>query len=111
MVMLVGANKHFWRRCWGRHRVKYIDKVVNKIEIGIRLLNRLTWLCFLVFVDMKTGQCMTGFDLPQNFHSNPESLLRRMRARLVSTSEITLGSRTSHRIVVSFSSYGPEDTP
>src|SRR4026208_1684754 len=27
---------------------------------------------------------MTGFDLPQNLHSNPESLLRRMRARLVS---------------------------
>jgi len=27
---------------------------------------------------------MTGFDLPQNFHSNPESLLRRTRARLVS---------------------------
>ena len=27
---------------------------------------------------------MTGFDLPQNFHSDPESLLRRARARLVS---------------------------
>ena len=27
---------------------------------------------------------MTGFDLPQNFHSDPESLLRRMRARLIS---------------------------
>ena len=27
---------------------------------------------------------MTGFDLPQNFHSDPESLLRRIRARLVS---------------------------
>ena len=27
---------------------------------------------------------MTGFDLPQNFHSNLESLLRRTRARLVS---------------------------
>ena len=27
---------------------------------------------------------MTGFDLPQNFHSDPESLLRRTRARLVS---------------------------
>ena len=27
---------------------------------------------------------MTGFDLPQNFHSNPESLLRRTRAHLVS---------------------------
>ena len=46
-VMLVGANKHFWCRCRGRHKVEYIDKVVNKIEIGIRLLNSLTWLCFL----------------------------------------------------------------
>ena len=27
---------------------------------------------------------MTGFDLPQNFHSDPESLLRRARAHLVS---------------------------
>src|SRR6185503_13522964 len=27
---------------------------------------------------------MTGFDLPQNFHCLPESLLRRTRARLVS---------------------------
>ena len=27
---------------------------------------------------------MTGFDLPQNFHSDPESLLRKTRARLVS---------------------------
>ena len=26
---------------------------------------------------------MTGFDLPQNFHFDPESLLRRTRARLV----------------------------
>ena len=55
VVTLVGANKHFWRRCRGRHRVKYIDKVENKIEIGIRLLNMLTWLCFLVFADMKIG--------------------------------------------------------
>ena len=36
-------------------QLKYIDKGVSKIEIGIHLLNRLTWLCFLVFVDMKTG--------------------------------------------------------
>jgi hypothetical protein len=54
VVTLVGANKHFWSRCRGRHRLKYIDKVMNKIEIGICLLNRLTWLCFLVFVDLKT---------------------------------------------------------
>ena len=55
VVTLVGANKHFLRRCWGRHRLKYIDKVMNKIEIGILLLNRLTWLCSLVSVDMKRG--------------------------------------------------------
>ena len=55
VVTLVGANKLFWRRFRGRHILKYIDKVVNKIEIGIRLLNRLTWLCFLDFVDMKIG--------------------------------------------------------
>ena len=54
-VTLVGTNKHFWHHCRGRHRVEYIDKVVNKIEIGIRMLNMLTWLCFLVFVDMKIG--------------------------------------------------------
>ena len=44
VVTLVGTNKHFWRRCRGRLRVEYIDKVVNKIEIGIRMLNRLTFL-------------------------------------------------------------------
>ena len=55
VVTLVGANKHFLRRCRGRHRLKYIDNIMNKIEIGIRLLNRLTWFCFLVFVDMKIG--------------------------------------------------------
>jgi hypothetical protein len=26
---------------------------------------------------------MTGFDLPQNFHSNPESILRRVRPHIV----------------------------
>ena len=46
LLSIRNTNKHFWRHCQGRHRVKYIDKVVNKIEIGIRLLNRLTWLCF-----------------------------------------------------------------
>ena len=40
VVTLVGADKHFWRRCRERHRLKYIDKVMNKIEIGIRLLKR-----------------------------------------------------------------------
>ena len=34
---------------------------------------------------------MTGFDLPQNFHSNPESLLRRVRPRVV-TPHISLSA-------------------
>jgi hypothetical protein len=54
VMTLVGVNKYFWRLCRGRHKLKYIDKIMNKIEIGIRLPNRLTWLYFLVFVDMKT---------------------------------------------------------
>ena len=49
VVTLVGANKHFWHHCRVRHILKYIDKVMNKIEIGIRLLNRLTWLLFSIF--------------------------------------------------------------
>ena len=43
--------------------MKYIDKVVNKFEVGIRLLNRLTWLCFLVFVDMKNRVVYDRFRL------------------------------------------------
>jgi len=54
---------------------------MNEIEIGIRLLNRLTWLCFLF--NVKTGYSMTGFDLPQNFTPNLESLLRRVRTHVV----------------------------
>ena len=46
---------------------------------------------------------MTGFDLPQNFHSDPESLLRRTRARLVSprrslsAAELVIASSTAPR--------------
>jgi hypothetical protein len=35
---------------------------------------------FMVF----TGSCMTGFDLPTNYHSDPESLLRKSHTRLSS---------------------------
>jgi hypothetical protein len=45
-------------------------------------------LClFMVF----TGKCMTGFDLPINYHPDPESLLRKSRSRLSSPG--SLGSR------------------
>ena len=38
---------------------------------------------------------MTGFDLPQNFHSDPESLLRKTRARLVSPRRPLLAAEPS----------------
>jgi hypothetical protein len=45
-------------------------------------------LClFMVF----TGSCMTGFDLSSNYHSDPESLIRKSCSRLSS-----LGSSRSH---------------
>jgi hypothetical protein len=31
-----------------------------------------------------TGSCMTRFDLPANYHSDPESLIRKSRSRLSS---------------------------
>jgi hypothetical protein len=31
-----------------------------------------------------TGSCMTVFDLPANYHSDPESLIRKSRSRLSS---------------------------
>ena len=52
---------------------------------------------------------MTGFNLPQNFHSDPVIFEEDSNSSRI-TSETTLGSRTSHRIAVNFSSYGPEDT-
>jgi hypothetical protein len=38
-----------------------------------------------------TGSCMTGFDLPANYHSDLESLIRKSRLRLSSP-----GSSISH---------------
>ena len=56
---------------------------------------------FSISVDVKTGKCMTGSDLPQNFHSNLESLLRRVRPRIVppqislSTAELVIVSSSA----------------
>jgi hypothetical protein len=38
-----------------------------------------------------TGSCMTRFDLPANYHSDPESVIRKSRSRLSSP-----GSSGSH---------------
>jgi hypothetical protein len=47
----------------------------------ISLTNLSTALClFMVFI----GSCMTGFNLPTNYHSDPESLIKKSRSRLSS---------------------------
>jgi hypothetical protein len=54
----------------------------------ISLANLFASLCLcLVFVE----RCMTGFDLPANYHSDPESLIRKSRSRFSSP-----GSSGSH---------------
>ena len=55
---------------------------MDKMKMDIHLLNKLTLLIFS-FVVMKTGQCITSFDLPQNITQNPQSLLSRVRPRVV----------------------------
>ena len=45
---------------------------------------------------------MTGFDLPQNFHSDPESLSRRVRPRVVPP-QISLS--TAEPIIASLSAF------
>jgi len=49
---------------------------MNKIEIGIGLLNMLTWLCF--GFNVKTGSVRPVLICHKNFNQNPESLLRRV---------------------------------
>ena len=39
----------------GKAQCEIYRQSCEQNQVGIRLLNKLTWLCFLVFVDMKTG--------------------------------------------------------
>jgi hypothetical protein len=83
-------NKHFWRRCrGGTQYLLYVYRLHEIILTSIiSLTNSSTALClFMVF----RGNCMTRFDLPANYHSDPESLIRKSRSRLSSP-----GSSGSH---------------
>jgi hypothetical protein len=84
------VNKHFWRRCQGGSR--YLLSICRLHEIIlasiISFIDLSTALClFMVF----TGSCMTRFDLPANYHLDPESLVRKSLSRLSSP-----GSSGSH---------------
>jgi hypothetical protein len=77
------VNKHFWRRC--RVGSQYVLSVYRLHGIIVTSIISLTYLSaamclFMVF----TGSCMTRFDLPANYHSDPESLIRKSRSRLSS---------------------------
>jgi hypothetical protein len=77
------VNKHFWRRCRGGSQ--YLLSVYRLHGIILASIISLTYLSaalclFMVF----TGSCMIGFDLPINYHSDPESLMRKSRSRISS---------------------------
>jgi hypothetical protein len=84
------VNKHFWCRCWGESQFLFSVCRLHRIILTsiISLIDLSAALClFMVFI----GSCMTGFDLPANYHSDLESLIRKSRSRLSS-----LGSSGSH---------------
>jgi hypothetical protein len=84
------VNKHFWRRCRGGSQyllsVYRLHRIILASIISLADLSTSLCLC-LVFAE----RCMTGFDLPTNYHSDPESLIRKSRSRFPS-----LGSSGSH---------------
>jgi hypothetical protein len=83
-------NKHFWRHCQARSQYLLSIYILYKIILAsiISFTDLSAALClFMVF----TGSCMTGFDLPANYHSDLESLIRKSCSRLSSS-----GSSRSH---------------
>jgi hypothetical protein len=100
-------NKHFWYRCQGGSQYLLSVYRLHRIILTsiISLTDLSTAMClFMVF----TGSCMTRFNLPANYHSNPESLIRKSRSRLSS-----LGSSGSHvrEIVDKFQGSPPPHEP
>jgi hypothetical protein len=98
---------HFWRRCRGGSQ--YLLSIYRLYGIILTSIISLTDLSaalrlFMVF----TGSFMTGFDLPANYHSDPDSLVRKSRSRLSSP-----GSFGSHvrEIVDKFQGSPPPHEP
>jgi hypothetical protein len=84
------VNCHFWCHCRGGSQ--YLLSVYRLLGIIlasiISLANLSASMCLcLVFI----GRCMTGFDLPANYHLDLESLIRKSQSRFSS-----LGSSGSH---------------
>jgi hypothetical protein len=88
-------NKYFWRHCWGGSQ--YLLSVYRLHRIILTSIISLTDLsAALCFFMVSTGSCMTGIDLPGNYHSDLEYLMRNSRSRLSSLGQIS-GSTTARR--------------
>jgi hypothetical protein len=100
-------NKHFRRHCQGGRRYLLSIYRLHKIILTciISLIDLSTSMClFMVF----KGSCETRFDLAANYHSDPESLIRKSCSRLSSP-----GSSGSHvqEIVDKFQGSPPPHEP
>ena len=101
LVTLVVANKHFWRRCRGRHRVKYIDKSCEQNrnwyslakQANLALFSCLCWYENRVVYDRFRSAAKLSFRSRVTFEKSLTSYR--------TSSDLTLGSRSSHRIIVS----------
>jgi hypothetical protein len=100
-------NKHFWRCCLGGSScllsVYRLHKIILASIISFADLSASLCLC-LVFA----GRCMAGFNLPINYHSDPESLIRKSRSRF--SSPWSLGSHAQD-IVDKFQGSPPPQEP
>jgi hypothetical protein len=77
------ANKHFWHHCRGGSQYLLsayrLHRIILTSIISLTVLS--VALClFMVFI----GSCMIRFNLPANYHSDPESLIRKSCSRLSS---------------------------
>jgi hypothetical protein len=78
------VNKHFWHHCRGGSQYLLSVYRLNSIILAsiISLTNLSAALClFMAF----RGSCMTGFNLPTNYHLDPESLIGKSFSWLSST--------------------------
>jgi hypothetical protein len=101
------VNKHFWCCCRGGSQYLLSVYRIHRIILTsiISLTDLSAALClFMVF----TKSCMTGFNLPANYHSDPESLIKKSQSMLSSP-----GSSRSHvrEIVNKFQGSPPPHEP
>jgi hypothetical protein len=101
------VNKHFWHHCQGGSQYLLFVYRLHGIILTsiISLIDLSTALCLFM---VSTGSFMTGFDLPVNYHSDPESLIKKSRSRFSSP-----GSFGSHvrEIVDKFQGSPPPHKP